>query len=178
MPKTVTFLCEHRGANSYSRHSPVAVWRGQVDLGEKTWACLSFDDDRLVEVPRWSLREVELPDWLDPEEYLRFRFAWEWLWGFGVERDWPEPWQRSLLAVKARDGEAALLACIELLTTRSFRSAFRASLHDQLVAWLETPEEDRRYDSPFSRRQWEALLHQHHRIEARRLSNALYYATA
>ena len=48
-------------------------------------------------------------------------------------------------------------AARQILAVRSFRSEFRQSMRDQLVAWLDTPSEDRKFRSPLSPRQWECI---------------------
>ena len=168
--KTVKLLAEHFGEISYTKHRPIAVWKGQVDLNETKIALLSHDDWHRVEVPRYKIIEVELPDWLDPEEYIRDQISWEWLWRLGTPKEWPKSWQRGLLKLET---SAQKLACIQLLKTKKFRSTFRESLRDQLVAWLEGDSE---YPSPFSPRQWEALLNSHIRLEAKRRDAAIYWS--
>ena len=144
------------------------------DLNEETWACFAHDDDRPVRVKRWEVREVELPEWLDPEEWLEHIVSWHWIWSVEGVKEFPEPWQRALLAVLKEHGTVSMVACAELLTTKNFRSPFRASLRDQLVKWAETPPEERQYESPFSRRQWECLVTGHARRRARRLDEHAY----
>ena len=166
-------LFEHRGENSCTPRTPVAVWHGQANLEERKIACLSWDDDRLVDVARWEVREICIPDWLNPEEWVLDHVAWRWLWGFGADPDWPEAWQRGLRQI---DRSTDRLACIRLLKTRAFRSGFRRSLRDQLVRWLETPASERQYDNPFSRRQWESMVDRWTALEAKRLDEVLYWS--
>jgi hypothetical protein len=71
--------------------------------------------------------------------------------------------------------KARRLAAAKLLRTRNFRSSFRASLRDQIVAWLETSEGLRRFDSPLSQRQWEILVDGRIEVEAKRLSESSYW---
>lgn len=49
----------------------------------------------------------------------------------------------------------ALNACIQLLKTKNFRSNFRKSCRDQIVAWLE--EDEPKYLTPLSPRQMQYL---------------------
>lgn len=172
---THQILFEHRGEVSYTQPDPARPYTpGEVDLEEEKQALYSSDDWRLTKVKRWQVREVELPAWLSPQEYCRditLQVRLKFLWGFGADPDWPEAWQRAL----AFFGETERLACVKLLKTKTFRSEFRASLRRQLVAWLEADPEARQYDSPFSRRQWEALCDCYTQREARQRGERLYW---
>ena len=170
--KTHQILLRQTGEVSYTPRDPVAVYEpGTVDLEETTSCCLSSDDWRLVSTKLWEVREITLPDWLAPEEWLRNTTVWKWAWGCGVDPEWPEAWQRTL----AQGGFscAQRIACVKLLGTKKFRSEFRASLKEQLVAWIENPE-GRKYDRPFSQRQWDRLINVYVAREARQLDEALY----
>lgn len=48
-------------------------------------------------------------------------------------------------------------AARDILKVRNFRNEFRKKLRDQIVAWLNTPKEERKYHSPLSPRQWECI---------------------
>jgi len=178
--KTHQILYRHFGENSDTAKTPVAVfsegmsYQGQpVELGEQIYCCLNWDDNRLVPTRKWAVLPVRLPDWLGPEAWLRRPTDWSWAWGLGMDPSWPEAWQRSIVA--GRFSEAQRLAMIKLLKTRHFRSDFRRSLAEQLVCWLETEPEARAYASPFSPKQWAALIDRWVAREAEQLSSGLYY---
>lgn len=166
-------LCKHTGEISYTRRDEIAVWTGQVDLTEKKQALVSSDMWEPILVDLYELRKVELPDWLKPAEWIKDRIAWKFTWGFGVDQDWPEHWQRELLNMRK---DAGLLAVVKLLETKKFRSGYRKSLHDQLITWLGTPKKQRAYGSPFSRKQWETLVNGYLIREAEATNTQLYYA--
>jgi hypothetical protein len=149
------------------------TFRGDVvNLEEEVSRCLNWDDNRPVTTKRWEVVEVKLPDWLTPSEWISYRVAWKYVWGMGADVNWPEVWQRSLL--KDVKGAAQRLAVVKLLKTKNFRSPFRANLRKQLEEWLNLPVEKRKYPSPFSRGQWEALLDHYTRIEAESKDTGLY----
>ncbi len=171
----VKFLTEMFGENSTTSKTPVAVLgEREVDMNATVTCCLNSGDDRLVPVTRYGTCEVELPEWLSPAEWLRNQVAWKYAWGFGVEKTWPEAWQR-FVAYECSGRSTQRLAVVKLLSTKSFRSAFRASLRKQLEAWLATPADERKYGSPFSDRQWDCLCEVHTAREASRLDNQLYW---
>lgn len=170
--KTHQILCRHTGEYSHTAKDPVAVWAGQVDLSEKHQCILNSGDWRPVTVDLWEVREVELPDWLTPEEWIRDRVAWKYTWGLGVDPEWPEAWQRALKGLDS----AETLACVKLLKVKKFRSDFRASLREQLERWIEASPDERKYDSPFSYRQWNALISRHVKREADGISRSLYWS--
>jgi hypothetical protein len=86
-----------------------------------------------------------------------------------VDPAWPERWQRASLSWSTLHRVAAA----KLLRSRP-RSAFRSSLRQQLLDWLECESHERSHPSPFSRRQWDALCDGWVQRDARRLDNSLY----
>ena len=146
-------LFEHLGEYSYTPKSPRRIFENDVDLDTKTThTILGYDDFRPCPVQRYEVQEVELPDWLTPQEWLREHVRWGFVWNAHPDvKGWPESWQRFLLTLDEYRREAA----VKLLATKSFRSEFRQSLRDQLEDWLAG---NRSYQSPFSTRQWQALM--------------------
>lgn len=170
----------HQGENSTTPHDPFQVWRGQVDLGTMVSRCFNSGDDRAVSINLYEVREVELPDWLAPEEWIRHEVSWRYAWAMGLEKSWPEAWQRGLLHMES----ASLLGCVNLLKVGTFRNPFRASLRAQLVAWMEDQmrpvlyhwERAAAYKSPFSRTQWGYVVDGRTVRAADRTSTSLYYS--
>jgi len=131
------------------------------------------DDFTQYEAPRFLVKRVVLPDWMDPAEWCRNEIDWRYLWAI-VPAEWPETWQRALMLVKERAGMPAVLAIVNLLKTKEFRSPFRRSLRDQIVEWMETPEEDRKYKLPLSPRQFDAIMDYATVVKARVLESRVY----
>jgi len=146
------------------------VWDNQVDLNEQQDCILNSGDWRHVSVARWQVREVELPEWLSPKEWIAEQVAWKYTWGLGVDPEWDEAWQRGLLRMSSEH----TLACVSLLKVKNFRSEFRQSLRTQLETWLTTPFDERKHSDPFSPRQWDCLLTPRLHREAKQISTALY----
>jgi hypothetical protein len=185
--KTARILFRHMGENSTTDHTPYALVVKEegravhavtsggapltVSLDETGTRCISADWDALTSVNVYQVREVELPDWFNPQRYAALFIDLKYYLGRGAEIDWPEAWFDKLSGTR-RFSAAQVLACIKLLKTRSFKSAFRQHLRDQLEAWLADPEP--RYDSPFSRRQWECLVNGYLALESKRLESSLY----
>lgn len=166
-------LCEHQGEISYTTRTPVKVYmEGTVDLEETKTALVSSDMWAPMQVKRYEVIEVYLPDWLSPTEWIRNQVKWRYTWGMGVLKDWPENWQRGL----SDFGETARYVAIKLLATKKFRSSFRESLRNQLASWLETSPENRRYASPLSQKQWDAATTPYDTLNARRQATSLYYS--
>jgi hypothetical protein len=154
---TVRILFERTGENSTTSADPVRVFVEGKDeplLEVQKTFCLSSDDDRLVGGNRYEAHDVVLPAWLSGNEWARSCVKWKYTWLTGVDATWPEVWQRALADMNV----SHRLAVVKLLKVKNFRSAFRKSLRDQIVAWMETPVEGRKYRSPLSARQWESLV--------------------
>ena len=61
---------------------------------------------------------------------------------------------------------ALQVACIKLLKTKTFKSAFRESLKNQLQAWINS---ENNYRSPFSTKQEHALVTSFDKRESKRI---------
>jgi hypothetical protein len=161
------------GENWTTPASPIRAYSDADEalLSVKDTFCVSFDNDMLVQGNKYEVHEVVLPAFLSVKEWLSAATEWKYTWGAGVDPTWPEAWQRGISALGSFEDK---LACAKLLTTKSFRSEFRKSIRDQLVAWLETPAESRKYKNPFSPRQWDKLVNVYVAREANAISEGLY----
>lgn len=166
-------LFERFGCNLGTAATPMRVYEpGCVDLEKTRRVCASSDWDLLVDEPRYLLRDVELPDWLEPEEWIRRQVQFGFLWhATGVSKDTPETIQRFILGLTSAEKR---LAAWKLLGSK-LRSDFRKKLRDQVFAWLDTPVDERQFSSPLSPRQWEALLDPYTVREAKMRSNRIYW---
>lgn len=62
---------------------------------------------------------------------------------------------KSLRQFKGKVSSGSYDVCYELLS-KNIRSSFKKSLRERLINWLN--EKDSKYESPFSKKQWEALF--------------------
>lgn len=184
--KTHRILLRHQGENATTPHDPITVAvkeegnlvtylrKGKeevADLNKQVSRCIAWDFDMPTMIEEYHVTDVVLPEWLDPEEWLANTTEWKWLWSLrGMDTEWSEVWQRGL---RRLSNTGQRLAAVELLKTKNFRSTFRKSLRDQIVAWLETPSDERRHSSPLSPRQWDSLVDAR---TARRYDDSLYNA--
>lgn len=171
--KTLQVVFHHTGENSDTAKSPLCLLEHFTgDLSEKITCCINWDNDGLIETPRFAVYQVTLPDWLTFAEWQAGSVAWSYLWGFGADPSWPEAWQRGLLDMEEKEK----FALIALLNQKAFRSEFRASLRAQLVAWLETPPALRIHRHPLSPKQARALINRYIARDASNRASSLYYA--
>lgn len=166
---SVLVLFRKTGENWTTPADPQGAWTGQVDLDTQERFCMSSDDNRLVTGDLFEVREVTLPAWLSADEWARDAVGWKYLWGAGVEMTWPEAWQRALMGVSF----AERYWLCQILRVKKFRSEFRRSLFNQIVSWMETPEEYRRFPRPLSPRQMGCLAR--NAWEPQRAQNGLYW---
>lgn len=153
--KTVKILLEHLGEVSYTDKSPKAVYEeGMVDLDEQVNALLSNDDWRLVKVNRWAVVEIDMPSWMNPNEYIRQFYDWDSFWRINGAINLPENIQRWLIYEPDR---VAARALAKLLAKVPPRSEFKRSLRAQALKWFQTPDDERQYPKPLSSRQISAL---------------------
>lgn len=148
------------------------VLTGKVyNLAETCWRCVSFDNDMQVEINKYRVNDVNLPEFLSVKAWIHDDVSWKYAWGMGMDASWPEAWQRALL----RLGTEFIYNVAPLLNTYrkgTFRSNFRRSLAEAVVLWLETAPEDRKYDRPLSSRQFDAIARPSYEHE--RVASGLY----
>jgi hypothetical protein len=164
----------HYGEISYTAKQPSCLLEDfNGDINEQVMCCFSSDDFRLVPVNKYEVREITLPDFLSPKEWINNEVYWRYTWGLckGLI-DEPENIQRFLYSVR---NEATRLAIWKLYKTVNFRSSFRESLKDRLITWIDEPAEARQYDFPFSQKQLDCIVDKYTALEAKRLSTSLYY---
>jgi hypothetical protein len=126
------------------------------DLTETCWRCRAYDDDMQVQIPKYLVITVKLPEFLPVGEWAYNDTKWKYAWGAGMDATFPEKWQRDL----ANLGGRFIFTVAPLLKTYvkgKVRSDFRHSIAERIVEWLDTPASDRKYDSPLSSRQLEAI---------------------
>lgn len=92
--------------------------------------------------------------------------------GSGAYPDWPGHWQRWLLTLKGH--QSRRLAVIQLLRGEP-KTELRRSLKRQLIEWLHTPPEGRRFETPFSPKQWGALTNRFVVRRAKHIDKDLYW---
>lgn len=165
---THKIVFKHQGENATTDKDPYAPLEGfDGDLEAVKTCCMSWDNDMQVEVKLHEVRDVTLPDWLSPSEWINHSVAFGYMWAHGVDPDWPERWQRRLLTI----GGVGQYVCCKLLKTKKFRSTFRESLCEQIKRWLE---EDSEYTSPLSGKQWDSLVTMHDTIAVKRIDENCY----
>lgn len=160
-------LFQHFGENAGTEKDPIAVGSCQVDLSTQARVCWSFDDNRIVEVNLYQVRDIVLPDWLRPEEWITHHVDFRYAWARGMKADTPEGRARRLMKL----GPTKQYMCFKLLATKKFRSEFRKSLCEQLVMWLDGNSE---HDQPFSGKQWELLITQYDANDCKRIDDVVY----
>ena len=142
------------GEISYTAMSPVRVVSEPLPEPRRDTRLQSSDDFRLINVIVGEAREVELPDGLQPELWIKYNLKFHHLWcDHKKANELPINYQIELIHFD----EYRRKACVKLLCT-NLRSDFRKSLKAQLLNWLDNPNA-REYDSPFSFKQWDNLTY-------------------
>lgn len=144
--KTVYLLCEHTGENGPTARTPRRVWiDGQDDhlLDITVKRCVAFDNDMLIDVKLWEKKAVELPIWMNTDEFITsYGITLRWYLGFGGQLNWPESWYRKLTALD----ENTRFAVIKLLNQKAFRVEKRQDMRNRFEAWLNDMGELQKYD--------------------------------
>lgn len=167
---THNIVFAHTGENAPTPRDPHCLLEDfSGNLHAAATRCMSWDNNMQVEIDLYEVREVALPEWLSPREWLEDHIKWGYAWNRGVDPNWSESWQRGLLKLSP----GLQVACCKLLKTKNFRSRFRQSLRDQLVQWLENPAP--KYARPFSDRQEWSLVQFRDVTEAKRADESCYH---
>ena len=116
--------------------------------------CASWDDNRLVEGKIFEIRELVLPDWMDEETYLKEYIRCNSIIIQAEEiENMNQKWFHRIVELN----ESIREIIFTLLRTKKFRSAFRESLKNQLVEWLNNDNPE--YSLPFSDKQLNCLIY-------------------
>lgn len=130
--------------------------------------CVSYDNDMLVECNKYTVKEILIPDWMEPEEYtagVAINLAYSFLLGYKEEMG------RDLFQASLPFSYEYRIAFFKLMNTKTFRSEFRKSIYEKVKLWLETPAEERKYNSPLSNTQWRCIVTDYDIRDAKRLHN-------
>lgn len=152
--KTHRILFEHRSEAAWEPRLPAGLLEAsKVDMTEHVLRRSAIDSSGEVSIPRFEVRDVTLPDWLSPAEWAAHLGAWTWTFVMGADMAWPE---RHLRAIAGLKDLATRAAVVKLLTAKSLKSGFKASLREQFLTWADDPSP--RYAEPFSRKQLQYLV--------------------
>jgi hypothetical protein len=164
--KKVKFLMKQYGEYVYTPRDIYAVYTGQdYDVNEDAGCIRGYDSWQHAPKKMWAVEEIEIPEWMTPEEYIAREHAWKWYTKIGGTEDMGKQAFEKLTRIT---NGALRLACVKLLKTKTFRSEFRKSLKNQLLNWIEKGE----YALPFSWKQEKALVNSYVKIEAKQLGVA------
>lgn len=146
------------------------------DLSEKVWRLYSNDDRRQVEVDRWSIRPVDIPDWMTESLFI------EWNWyvylGFLVALTSPE--FVDTLTVdqfkRMRKLDSRYQYFVGWLWERNRKAkkenAFLLSIEKQVFDWLNGEND---FSTPLSWNQWLTATEFCPLYEADKISERYYW---
>jgi hypothetical protein len=161
--KTVKYLMKQYGEYVYTARDIFEVYTGQDYDTEADAGCIrGYDSWQHAPKNLYAVQEIEIPEWMTPEDYIAQEHNWKWYTKIGGTEDLGK---QAFEKITRITNGALRLACIKLLKTKKFRSDFRKSLKSQLLTWIENGE----YALPFSWKQERALVNEYIRIEAKRI---------
>jgi hypothetical protein len=170
----------YNGECSTTAPSPLAPYTSEWDervANETGNYILSNDDWRLITMHKYTVRDVQLPEWLPLNKWLNNTTSWKWVFGMvknGINTDLAPEFLFWLASSDLRTPDK--LAIVRLMETKKFRSGFRESMRNQVQQWLSTPVDDRKYRTPLSPKQMEYIFTPGLAIEAKHLDHNLYWS--
>jgi hypothetical protein len=160
--KKVKYLMKQYGEYVYTARDIYEVYTGQEYDKDADAGCIrGYDSWQPAPKKLWAVEEIEIPEWMTPEEYITYKIEWKYY----VKIGGIEELGRDAFFKLNKLGGVLRVAAIKLLKTKKFRSKFRESLANQLKKWI-SGEVD--YSLPFSYKQEKALVTGYDRIEAKR----------
>ena len=139
-----------------------AVYNGQdVDFNAQAKTILSSSDWRPCPTPLYDVQEIEIPEWMAPEEYLANVHNWKWYVKIGGSEDLG---REAFFKISAVQDGALRLGMVKLLKQKSFKSPFRKSLRMQLDKWIIG---ESKYEIPFSYKQYPYVVNSYIKLEAK-----------
>jgi hypothetical protein len=113
--KTVKYLAEQLGEYVYTPRNIREVYVGQEFDAEKDAGCIvGYDSWMHAPKKKFAVETREIPDWMEPEEFIQYEIAWKYY----VIAGGTEELGRDAF-MKLKDLEGALkVACIKLLKTK------------------------------------------------------------
>lgn len=115
---------------------------------------------------RYAIEEIEIPEWMTPEEFVYNTHNWKWYKKIGGNEDLG---RKAFFKITTINNGVLRLALVKLLKQKSFRSDFRQSLRLQLEKWLGN---DNSYQYPFTDNQMKYVINDFLRIEAKQIGVA------
>ena len=145
---THKILHENTGEQLRSYKTPQAVWTGQVDLNEERTYILSDTDFRPIVGNPYEVKELELPEWLAPEDYIQDWVYWDGVFGtMGMDVNQKlAGWMVGL--------EFDQMAAVKSVMTKKTKSEFTLSIRTQIQNWVDGNDTK----SPLSPRQMAAIM--------------------
>lgn len=159
-----TYECVYTRANNENADSAFSLLcllsEFDGDLSATMRCCRNWDDNGLVEVSKFKVITVCLPDWLPFAEYKKNQFGWELVFlvlKYRVKFDIDStPYEKAKLLF---DCPAFAKPGLSTLLFGKVRGDFSISLQNQIETWLQTSAAERKYQFPLSNRQLQALCY-------------------
>ena len=163
--KKVKFLTRAYGEYNYTPRTIEAPYIGQgYNKEELHPTILSSSDWRPTSKLKYSVDEIEIPEWMEASEFSEHN--WKWYKAIGGNEDLGKVAYDKITAIQ---NGTIRLALVKLLKQKSFRSDFRKSLRLQLEKWLYGDSE---YQYPFSDKQFSFIINDYLRVEAKQIGVA------
>ncbi len=164
--KTVKFLMRQSGEFVSTPRNIDSPFVGQdYDKTKMADTIRSNDDWRPEPKLMYAIEEIEIPEWMSPDDFSEHN--WTWYKRIGGTEELGKSVYDKIIGIK---NGTLRLACMKLLNTKKFRSSFRESLKNQLVAWIQ--DINPKFKEPFSIKQQHSLCNEYTYQEARQIGVA------
>lgn len=170
--KTVTIVLIRNGQNAgtLAPHCTKEETH-KYDLSETAQYCISYDNDMIIDQDKYELRDISIPVWMDAKEYVQDYITWKYVWAMDKTVPYmPESHQRFLTEYQT----SMAYSLSQIIKVKKPRSKFKISILEQVLNYIETPKEERKYNFPLSDRQYQYIRKPNWEWES--ISNSVYYS--
>jgi len=135
--KFVQYLTRQNGEFAYTERNIVEVYDAEkhkdVDFSADAGCIMNNDCWMHVDKVLYAIELIEIPEWMEPKEYDAL--TWMQYTRIGGNEELGRETYKKLTEFILND-ERLVITCLVLLNTKRFRNAFRQSLRDQIVSWI------------------------------------------
>jgi hypothetical protein len=117
------------------------------------------------DIPRYKKEDFVIPAWMSEDYFIRNYIRISSFWGI-IPKTAKRSWHQKLFGIFSNGDAYGVFLIHSLLKVENFRSTFRQSMCDQIVAWLDDPNP--KYPFPLSARQRQSIDTEYARLDFKR----------
>ncbi len=169
--KTVSIVLYNNGENcgTYDFFCFMENFKGEIN--EIVSRFVNADFDMLVDTNLYKVVQKDMPNWMNEDDYKEYNIALRYLLALVDNAETVYNWNKTEFINASRLNEQYQYFIGYLLKQK--KNTFLLSLKDQVLSWLKN--ENNKYGSPLSIKQFQAGSTYCKLWEAKRIAESVYY---